>query len=83
MGFVKKIPIVGPLLFGPDIPKAPEPPPPPPPPPPVEAQPVTAMPDPEDEAAKKRKRREAAAMAQSGRMSTILSDGSGTDKLGG
>jgi hypothetical protein len=41
------------------------------------------MPDPEDEALKKRKRREAAAAQQSGRMSTILSDGSGSDKLGG
>lgn len=91
MSALKKIPVVGSILGGivPGIlgesPKLPDTPAPPPPPPaPVEDKtPVTAMPDPEDVAAKKRKQREAAAANQTGKMSTILSDGSGSQKLGG
>lgn len=62
-------------LFG----GAPTPPPPPPPPPPP-----VAMPTPDDPSIKAAQEKRVAAITQrSGRLSTILSDDSGGDKLGG
>ena len=65
MGKVKKV--VKGLFGGPEVPKEPDPPPPPPEPAP--------LPDPEDELLQQRKRRQAAVKRQSGRASTILSEG--------
>ncbi len=62
-------------LFG--SPPAPPPPPPPPPPP-------APMPTPDDSAIKAAQKKQAAlSIGRSGRLSTILSDDSGSDKLGG